>query len=172
MKLFPASYSSYLMYNFWYLGDKKIQFRTLGKWREHVWEDRWREHITAMRTGGHGLLLCFKEFLVWTNKHYCMNTNKMLPRPCRNWRVGLADRQRHSAIAQNVFCQLLMKVWIWRTKNSLRVRIYNVWKSELYESQTSKSQGPHMFLKLKSCALLFWLLQLKEFQNVHLTAGS
>jgi hypothetical protein len=51
------------MYNFWYVGDKKIQFGTLGKCGGHAWEDRWREHIPAVITGGHGVLLCFKKFL-------------------------------------------------------------------------------------------------------------
>ena len=56
----------------------------MGKCRGRVWDDMGREHIAAVRTGGHGVLLCFGKFLASTNKRYSVNTNnnRMFIVPC------------------------------------------------------------------------------------------
>jgi hypothetical protein len=54
--------------------------------------------ITAARTSGHGVICCLKKLLAGTNKHYCMNTDNVGDTTQR-CSVGLADRQRHCAIA-------------------------------------------------------------------------
>jgi len=39
----------------------------MGKCRGHVWVDRWKEHITALRTSGHGVICCLEAFLAETD---------------------------------------------------------------------------------------------------------
>jgi hypothetical protein len=78
---FLDSNFTYLAYLFWHLGDTKcnsgltLRPQTLGKCRGHAWEDRWEEHITAVRTSGCGVICCLKKFLAGPSEHYCMNTN-------------------------------------------------------------------------------------------------
>jgi len=53
----------------------RAQFYGPRRWRilgGHVWEDGWKEHITAARTSGRGAIGCFKKILAGTNKHYLL----------------------------------------------------------------------------------------------------
>jgi hypothetical protein len=47
----------------------RIQFYGSRHWRNvgDVWEDRRREHVTAAKTSGHGVICCLRMFLAGTN---------------------------------------------------------------------------------------------------------
>lgn len=66
------------------------------------------------------------------------------------WKLSFADRQCHHTIPQNV-CQLWLNIQIWRMKDKLGVRIYNVWKCGLYESQ-----GPPVLTQLPTSDFCLW----------------
>ena len=81
-------------------------------------------------------------------KKYCLMASYQL-----FWRTGqekIEHRQHHHAIAWNV-CQLWLNVQIWHMKDKLGVRIYNVWKCGLYESQ-----GPPVLSQLHTCDFYLW----------------
>jgi len=66
----------------------------------------------------------------------------MLLRPHRDWSVGLAERQHHWALAQNVCSTAVYKVQIQHMKDRLGVRTHSVWICGMYKSCTSESWGP------------------------------
>ena len=69
------------------------------------------------------------------DKHYCMNTDRLLTRPRRDWSSGLA--------VFKISCrQLFTKVRIRPTKDGLGVGMDNLRKDGSYESRRSKSRGP------------------------------
>ena len=59
LKLFLASNSSNLTYLFWHVGDTEyslgLSFMAI---QGHMGSDRWKEHISAARTSGHGGVHC------------------------------------------------------------------------------------------------------------------
>jgi hypothetical protein len=65
-----------------------------------------------------------------------------LPKPRRDWRVGLADRQRHCAVARNVCSSAVYEIRIRGMKDGLGVRIYNLWNCTLCWSRKSESRRP------------------------------
>jgi hypothetical protein len=112
----------------------RIQFYSCRHRRNvgDVWEDRWKEHITAAKTSGHGVICCLRMFLAGTN-----NTSVwkqiMLLRPRTDWSVGLAYSTIVQLLAMFVH-QLCTKVQIWYMKDGLGVRIYNLRKCRLFVS--------------------------------------
>lgn len=84
--------------------------------------------ITAVRTNGFGVICRLKKLHAETDKHYCMNTDRLITRPRRDRSAGLAEFR--------IFCrQLFTKVRMRPTKDGLEVRIYNLRKGGSYESR-------------------------------------
>jgi len=70
-----------------------------------------------------------------TDKHYCMNTDRLTTRPRSDCSAGLAE-------FKIFFRQLCTKVLMRPTKDGLGVRIYNLRKGCSYESRRSEIRGP------------------------------
>jgi len=75
---------------------------------------------------------------VWTQ-------NIMLSRPRGDRSVGLAGRQCHCVMTQNVCLSAVYEVQIWCTKDRSRMRICSVQKCGLYKNQMSISRGPPVY---------------------------
>ena len=112
---------------------------------EEMWgacgEDTWKEHTTAARTSGHGVICCLKKFLAGTTNITVRTQLIMLLRPHRYWVLAWLTDSTTVQWPKMFLYQLCKKIRIQHMTDGLGVRIYNVRNYRSYVSWMSGSQG-------------------------------